>query len=214
MSITQLKLIKNEPKKSTQRVVVQKKELDKVMARLHKESKEQITCFNTIIKVMFLYYLIRCARVFYKISKPIAGKVIGGFFPRWIGTLIWEFPERPTRLISEKMWELKEKTGESVTPEHFHARQNSGQDIFDNVITTNSYDFWDFYKAIMDCTQVHWVTRDENMRLRKLQRQGNHEIDSNDWQGQYKATDIKLFSYDKLMEEKEIKNMSNKLQSV
>lgn len=77
-----------------------------------------------------------------------------------------------------------------VTKEHFLPRAQSATKIFSMLDTGATVD--DVEKFIIECCTVHYVTKEENNRLRKFQRDiKNYPT----WPDQYRAAEINLVLY-------------------
>jgi hypothetical protein len=104
---------------------------------------------------------------------------------RAVGTIIYEVSTTKSGLVSKSLVDEYGFRSSSFCEEHYHSRQQVGKRIVEE---NPSYD--DIVKILGECTKVHLVTSEENIRLSPIQN--GRDTRDKSWKDQYLLAGIEL----------------------
>ena len=104
---------------------------------------------------------------------------------RAVGTIIYEVSTTKSGLVSKSLVDEYGFRSSSFCEEHYHSRQQVGKRIVEE---NPSYD--DIVKILGECTKVHLVTSEENIRLSPIQN--GRDTRDKSWRDQYLLAGIEL----------------------
>jgi hypothetical protein len=115
------------------------------------------------------------------------GIVPDQYLARAIGTAIYDVSTTKSGLVSKTLIDDYGFRSSSFCEEHYHSRQRVGARIVEDNPSLN-----DIIKILEECTKVHLVTSEENIRLSPFQN--GADTKHKNWQEQYDLAGIELVS--------------------